>query len=161
MDYAGPHGGNIVFTDSVMAEIKDIPLKLTSSYLWDALGLPLTAFNDSRRIGTIRTITNRDFQPYQYAVVQIRDERGQPVTVKGKPVEFFGTNPVDISNCSLCHSGNGIAAQLSRARGLLLFDREYTYWKTNYPDITEYMARLLRRQSIFSSFMMIISGQAF
>ncbi len=142
MDYAKETGGNIVFTDSMFSEIKNIPLKLTSSYLWDALGLPLTAFNDRRRIGTIRTIADRDFQPYQYAVVQIRDEKGQPLIVKGKPIEFFGTNPVDISNCSLCHSGNGIAARLSRESGLLLFDQEYAYWKTNYPDITEYMARL-------------------
>jgi mono/diheme cytochrome c family protein len=142
MDYAREKGGNIVFTDSLIPEVKDIPLTLTSSYLWDALGLPLTAFNDSRRRGTIRTVSDLDFQPYQYAIVQMRDEKGQPLKVKGKTVEFFGTEPVDISNCSLCHSGKGIAANISRGSGLFLFDREYAYWKTNYADITEYMARL-------------------
>ena len=142
MDYARANGGNIVFTDSLIPELKNIPLKLTSSYLWDALGLPLTAFNDSRRKGSIRTVSDHDYQPYQYAFVQMRDGRGEPVMMNGKAIEFFGTNPVDISNCSSCHSGNGIAARLSRESGLLLFDKEYAYWKTNYPDITEYMARL-------------------
>ena len=32
-------------------EMKNVPLELTASHLWDALGLPLTAFNDSRRKG--------------------------------------------------------------------------------------------------------------
>ena len=51
MSYAGSKGGNIVFTDSLLPDLKNIPLTLTSSYLWDALGLPLTAFNDGRRTG--------------------------------------------------------------------------------------------------------------
>ena len=142
MNYSKEKGSNVVFTDSMIPGLKDIPLTLTSSYLWDALGLPLTAFNDSRRKGTIRTITDYDFQPYQYAIVQIRDEKDKVLTVKGKIVEFFGTEPVDISNCSLCHSGEGRAARLSRKNGLTLFDKEYDYWKKTYPDITEYMARL-------------------
>ena len=142
MEYAGANGGNIVFTDSMLPEIRDISLKLTSSFLWDALGLPLTAFNDSRRRGSIRTVADRDFQPYQYATVQLRDSRGNAIAVKGKSVEFFGTNPVDISNCSHCHSGRGPAAVLSRAEGLHLVDREYAYWQKNYPDVTEYMKRL-------------------
>ncbi len=141
LSYAGSSGGNRVFTDSMIPEVKNIPLTLTASYLWDALGLPLTAFNDSRRKGTIRTITNEDFQPYQYSVIQLRDKAGKPVMVQGKPVEFLGTNPVDIPNCYICHSGEGKAARLSREEGLSLFDKEYAYWKNNYPDISEFMAR--------------------
>ncbi len=142
MDYSGQSGGNVVLTDSMVAGIKDIPLRLTSSYLWDALGLPLTAFNDGRRKGSIRTINERDFQPYQYAVVQMQDERDNPLIARGKTVQFFGTNPVDISNCSLCHAGEGRAAGLSRGAGLSLFDKEYLYWKTKYSDTSEFMARL-------------------
>ena len=142
MEYAGADGGNIVFTDSLMADIKDVPLRLTASHLWDALGLPLTAFNDSRRRGSIRTVSEKDFQPYQYASVQMHKGDGSPLTVQGKPIEFFGTNPVDISNCSLCHSGQGVAASLSRGAGLFRFDKEYAYWKTKYPDTSEFMARL-------------------
>ncbi len=141
MDYSGPKGGNIVFTDSAVPSIKDVPLTLTASFLWDALGLPLTAFNDSRRNGSIRTIDDFDFQPYQYAYVELRDGKG-PVPAEGKPVRFFGTEPVDISNCYQCHSSKGLAANLSRKSGLKRLDQEYAYWKKNYPDISEYMARM-------------------
>ncbi len=141
LTYAGSTGSNKVFTDSLIPEVKNIQLTLTASYLWDALGLPLTAFNDSRRKGTIRTITDFDFQPYQYSVVQLRDKDGKPVMAKGKPVEFFGSNPIDIPNCYVCHSGEGKAAKSSRNEGLSIFDKEYKYWKTNYPDMSEFMAR--------------------
>ncbi len=140
--YAGSAGGNKVFTDSLIPDVKNIQLTLTASYLWDALGLPLTAFNDSRRKGTIRTISHRDFQPFQYSVVRLDDKDGKPIMVNGKPVEFFGTNPVDLPNCYDCHSREGKAARMSRQEGLTLFDKEYAYWKKNYPDISELMARL-------------------
>ena len=140
--YAGSSGGNKVFTDTLIPEVKNVPLTLTSSYLWDALGLPLTAFNDSRRKGTLRAISTEEFQPYQYSQVQLRDKTGKPVMAKNKPVEFFGTNPVDMPNCFACHSGQGKAAKLAREEGLTLFDKEYEYWKKNYPDMTEFMARL-------------------
>lgn len=141
LSYSGSRGGNKVFIDSLIPEVKNIALTLTSSFLWDALGLPLTAFNDSRRKGTIRSITNAEFQPYQSSVVQLRDRNGQPVVTDGRPVEFFGTNPVDFPNCYVCHSGEGRAAKLARTQGRWLFDREYAYWKKHYPDITEFMAR--------------------
>lgn len=139
--YSGSKGGNKVFTDSMVPEVKNVPLTLTASFIWDALGLPLTAFNDSRRKGTIRSITSTDFQPYQYAVVQLRDKDGKAITAKGKPVEFFGTNPVDIPNCYVCHSGEGLAVKLSRNEGLSLMDSEFAYWKKNYPDMSDFMAR--------------------
>ena len=142
LDYSGSRGGNIVFTDTLIPEVKNIALVLTASHLWDALGLPLTAFNDSRRKGTIRTIAPKDFQPYQYATVRLEDETGAPIEAAGKPVEFFGTNPADLPNCFACHSGKGVAAELSRKEGLKTFDLEYTYWKNNYPDVSELMARL-------------------
>ncbi len=142
LEYAGPKGGNIVFTDSLIAAVKNIPLTLTASYVWDALGLPLTAFSDSRRKGAIRTIGPADFQPFQYSVVALQDDQGQPVIADGKPVEFFGTNPADLPNCYICHSGKGIAAESSRRQGLGKFDQEYAYWKNNYPDVTEFMARV-------------------
>jgi mono/diheme cytochrome c family protein len=139
--YAGSKGGNKVFTDSLIPEVKNIQLTLTSSYLWDALGLPLTAFYDSRRKGTIRSISEKDFQPYQYSMVELRDKNGKPVTAKGKPVEFFGTNPVDIPNCYVCHSGQGKAAKMAKEQGLTLSEKEYAYWKNNYSDVSEFMMR--------------------
>ncbi len=142
MDYAGKDGGNIVFTDTLVPGVENIPLKLTASHIWDALGLPLTAFNDTTRKGSIRSVTEQDFQPFQKSAVQLHDQKGRPITEKnGQVVEYFGTNPVDIPNCYACHSREGKAAQMARDEGLSQSDKEYAYWKT-YPDESEYMARL-------------------
>jgi mono/diheme cytochrome c family protein len=142
LEYAGKHGGNKVFTDTLVPAVKNIPLTLTASYLWDALGLPLTAFNDSTRTGSIRTVTEKDFQPFQYSQVQLHTQDGTAMVDAGNhPIEYFGTNPVDIPNCYACHSREGKAAQMARDEGLKLSDQEYNYWKS-YPDESEYMARL-------------------
>ncbi len=142
LEYSGKDGSNVVFTDTLVPAVTDIPLVLTASHLWDALGLPLTAFNDSTRRGSIRSVTERDFQPFQKSTVQLHDMNGKPVTDKnGQLVEYFGTNPVDIPNCYACHSRQGKAAEMARAEGLTQSDKEYAYWKT-YPDESEYMARL-------------------
>jgi mono/diheme cytochrome c family protein len=142
LTYAGGDGGNIVFTDSQIPAVKNVKLVLTASHIWDALGLPLTAFYDSRRTGTIRSITSTIFQPFQYSVVTLTDESGNTITAGDTSVEFFGTNPVDMPNCYLCHSGDGPAAQHSNQEGLVHYKEEYQYWKSNYPDVTEFMARL-------------------
>ncbi|MDD2450354.1 hypothetical protein [Sulfurovum sp.] len=142
LDYVGKDGGNIVMTDTLVPPVKDVKLVLTASHLWDALGLPLTAFNDSTRRGTIRSVTEKDFQPFQYSQVALHDNTGKPMMDKeGKPYQYFGTNPVDIPNCYACHSRNGKAAQMARDEGLKQSDAEYDYWKS-YPDESEYMARL-------------------
>ena len=140
--YAGKNGGNIVFSDTLVPVVKDVKLVLTSSYIWDALGLPMTAFNDSRRKGTIRSVSETDFQPFQYSTVELHTRAGSAMhTKKGQTVSYFGTNPVDIPNCYACHSRNGKAAQMARDEGIKNSDKEYNYWKT-YPDESEYMARL-------------------
>ncbi len=142
LEYAGKHGGNIVMTDTLVPAVKNVKLVLTASHLWDALGLPLTAFNDSTRKGTIRSVTEKDFQPFQYSTVELHDNSGKQIKTKdGKTISYFGTNPVDIPNCHACHSRDGKAAQMARDEGLKLSDKEYEYWKT-YADESEYMARL-------------------
>ena len=142
MEYAGKDGGNVVMTDTLVPAVKNVKLTLTASYIWDALGLPLTAFNDSTRTGTIRSITERDFQPFQYSTVELHTRDGKPMHDKmGRVISYFGTNPVDIPNCYACHSRNGKAAQMARDEGLDFSDKEYKYWKS-YPDESEYMARL-------------------
>ncbi len=142
MEYADRDGSNVVFTDTMVPAVKNVPLTLTASYIWDALGLPLTAFNDSRRRGTIRSITHSDFQPFQYSVVQLHTGDGKPMLDgKKRVIEYFGTNPVDIPNCYACHSREGKAAQMARQEGLNFSDKEYKYWKS-YPDSSEFMARL-------------------
>jgi mono/diheme cytochrome c family protein len=140
--YSGRHGGDIVMTDSLVPAVKNVKLILTSSYLWDALGLPLTAFNDSTRKGSIRSVTQRDFNPFQKSVVQLQDQNGRPIMDHGRIVQYFGTNPVDIPNCYACHSREGKAAVMARESGLKYSDEEYNYWKKSYPDESTYMARL-------------------
>ncbi len=142
LDYAGKDGGNVVMTDTLVPAVKNVKLILTSSHVWDALGLPLTAFNDSTRKGTIRSITEKDFQPFQYSTVEIHDRTGKPLHSKnGQIYTYFGTNPVDIPNCYACHSRDGKAAQMARDEGLKYSDEEYKYWMS-YPDESVYMARL-------------------
>ena len=142
LEYAGKNGGNIVMTDTLVPAVKNVKLVLTASHIWDALGLPLTAFNDTTRKGTIRSVTEKDFQPFQYSTVELHDNSGKQIKTKdGKVVSYFGTNPVDIPNCSSCHSRDGKAAQMARDEGLKFSDKEYKYWKT-YADESEYMARL-------------------
>ncbi len=142
MEYADRDGSNVVFTDTLVPAVKNVPLTLTASYIWDALGLPMTAFNDSRRRGTIRSVTESDFQPFQYSAVQLHSGEGKPLLDgKNRVIEYFGTNPVDIPNCYACHSRDGKAAQMAREEGLDYSDKEYAYWKS-YPDTSEYMARL-------------------
>ncbi len=142
LDYVGKNGGNIVMTDTLVPPVKDVKLVLTASHLWDALGLPLTAFNDSTRKGTIRSVTEKDFQPFQYSTVEMHDRTGKSMKDDtNHAVSYFGTNPVDIPNCYACHSRNGKAAQMARDENLTFSDKEYKYW-TSYPDESEYMARL-------------------
>ena len=141
LEYWGDKGGNIVFVDTLIPWLKDIPIALTASKVWDALGLPLTAFYDSKRIGSIRNITDKDFYPYQESVVQLQDEAGNLLYIDDKMMEFFGTNPVDMPNCYICHSGNGLAARLSADEGLVKSKQEYNYWINNYTDTSEFLAR--------------------
>jgi len=142
LEYAGKDGGNIVFTDTLVPAVKNVKLVLTASHIWDALGLPLTAFNDTTRKGTIRSVTEKDFNPFQKSTVELHDRSGKAMHHKdGKTISYFGTNPVDIPNCYSCHSRNGKAAQMARDEGIKFSDKEYNYWKS-YPDESEYMARL-------------------
>jgi mono/diheme cytochrome c family protein len=143
--YADEDGGNVVFTRSRFGNLSDIPLVLTASHMWDALGLPLTAFYDGiLEGGSHRSIDETHFQPYQYSRMTLYEtEEGEPtdpIEVDGEPVSFIGTNPVDIPNCVWCHSSD--RANQFGANDYDLYQTEYNYWVDNYPDISDYMARL-------------------
>jgi len=143
LEYANKGGGNVVITDTLIPQVKDIKIALTAEYVWDALGLPMTAFLDSTRTRSLRTVEETDFQPFQRSAVQLHDKAGRPLMDShGKIVEFIGTSPVDIPNCYACHSRNGVAAQMARDEGLNISDAEYKYWKDTFPDVSDYMARL-------------------
>jgi len=140
--WSGDKGGNVVFTESRFGKMADMPLVLTASHLWDALGLPLTAFDDGvLKGGSHRTIDEKDFQPFQEArVTLLQAASKEPVQANGKPVSFIGTNPVDLPNCIWCHSSDRANSEEDDNTGK--YKQEYAYWKSTYPDQSEFMARL-------------------
>lgn len=143
LDFADEHGDNVVMTETLIPQLQDVKLKLSAEYTWDALGLPLTAFTDTERRGSIRGVDDRTFQPYQVSKVRIHDKHGKAILDDEQRVyEFMGTNPIDIPNCQVCHSREGVAAVQSRKEGVWQSDTEYEYWIHYHPDVTEYMARL-------------------
>ncbi len=124
LHYTGEKG-TIVFTKSPVLD--DVPIVLTNPGIWDALGLPLTAFNDSAAAKDFLALVETDIQPFQEAWVSLVDaDSGAPVldSHTGKPITFVGTNPIDVPNCANCH-GN------ERANGdkYQLYKQERAFWK--------------------------------
>jgi hypothetical protein len=123
LHYTGEKG-TIVFTKSPVLD--NVPIVLTNPGIWDALGLPLTPFND-RSAQDLLTLTESDIQPFQEAWVSLVDAAsGAPVidSHSGKPVRFVGTNPIDIPNCANCH-GNKTA----NGDKFNLYKQERAFWK--------------------------------
>jgi len=124
LHYTG-EGGTTVYTKSPVLD--NVPIKLTNPGIWDALGLALTPFSDMVAAQDPLTLVESDIQPFQENWVSLVDaESGKPVldSHSGKPVTFVGTNPVDVPNCSNCHSnetGNGDKYNL--------YKQEKAFWK--------------------------------
>ena len=124
LHYTGEKG-TIVYTKSPVLD--NVPIVLTNPGIWDALGLPLTPFNDSVAAKDVLSLVEVDIQPFQEAWVSLVDaDNGAPVldSHSGKPITFVGTNPIDIPNCPNCH-GN------ERANGekFQLYKQERAFWK--------------------------------
>ncbi len=114
--------GTVVFADSPVME--NVPVTLTGPGIWEALGLPLTPFND--QFTALTTLDETMFQPFQKSVVTLVDAKThQPVLdSSGQVVRFFGVNPIDVPNCTRCHSNE-------RANGAkyLKYKEEHDFWK--------------------------------
>ncbi len=124
LHYTGEEG-TIVFTKSPVLE--NVPIMLTHPGIWDALGLPLTPFWDSTLTKNPLTIVESDIRPYQEAWVRLVDAKtGEPVldSHSGKPIEFHGTNPIDVPNCSNCHANTN-----ANGDRYTLYKREFAFWK--------------------------------
>jgi hypothetical protein len=124
LHYSGQEG-TVVFTKAPVLD--NVPIVLTNPGIWEALGLPLTPFNDSTVTKNPLTIVESDIRPYQEVWVRLVDAAiGQPVldSHSGKPIEFHGTNPIDVPNCSNCHAN-------ANANGdrYTLYKREFAFWK--------------------------------
>jgi VCBS repeat-containing protein len=108
--------GTVVYTQSKVLE--NLPIMLTSPKIWEALGLPLTPFEDSINFFSSTgpgSLDEDSIRPYvemkaalHYAVCddngQHCTEGGAVIGSNGKPVIGFGTAPIDIPNCERCHS---------------------------------------------------------
>jgi hypothetical protein len=101
--------GTVVFTQAKVLE--DLPIMLTSPRIWEALGLPLTPFEDTIGFfadpGAVDEDAVRPYVAMKAALVDFDTQ--QPVMgSNGEPVIGFGTAPIDIPNCERCHSAPSI-----------------------------------------------------
>ena len=106
--------GTVVYTQ--MKVLENLPIMLTSPRMWEALGMPLTPFEDTINFFADPGAVDEDsIRPYVAMKAKLFhascDEstgdctKGAAVTGSdGKPVIGFGTAPIDIPNCERCHS---------------------------------------------------------
>jgi len=124
LHYTGEKG-TIVFTKSPVLD--NVPIVLTNPGIWDALGLPMTPWNDSLVKKDLLSLVESDIRPFQEAWVAMVDaETGAPVidSHSGEPVRFVGTNPIDIPNCANCHANEN-----ANGKKYTLYKREKAFWK--------------------------------
>ena len=105
--------GTVVYTQ--MKVLENLPIMLTAPEIWEALGLPLTPFEDSIDFfadpGAVDEDTIRPFVAMKAQLFEANcDEstgdctKGAAVMSNGQPVLGFGSAPIDIPNCERCHS---------------------------------------------------------
>ncbi len=124
LHYSGEKG-TIVYTKSPVLD--NVPIVLTNPGIWDALGLPLTPFDDSLVRTNPLTLTEDLVRPFQETFVSLVDaDSGKPVidSHSGKPITFVGTSPIDVPNCSRCHSN-----ETANGKKYTLYKQERAFWK--------------------------------
>ncbi len=124
LHYTGEKG-TIVYTKSPVLD--NVPIVLTNPGIWDALGLPLTPFNDETMAKSPLTLVESDVRPFQENWVALVDaESGKPVldSHSGEPVRFVGTNPIDVPACSKCHANSA-----ANGKKYNLYKQERAFWK--------------------------------
>jgi hypothetical protein len=124
LHYTGQKG-TIVYTKSPVLD--NVPIVLTNPGIWDALGLPLTPFNDSVTHKSWMALVESDIQPFQESWVSLVEaDTGKPVidSHNGEPVRFIGDSPIDIPNCANCHSND-----TANGTKYTLYKGEHAFWK--------------------------------
>jgi hypothetical protein len=106
--------GTVVYTQ--MKVLENLPVMLTSPDIWEALGLPLTPFEDSVDFfGDPGLVDEDSIRPYVAMKARLHEancdadgknctQGGAVIGSNGHPVIGFGTAPIDIPNCERCHS---------------------------------------------------------
>ena len=113
------HKGTVVYTQ--MKVLENLPIMLTSPDIWEALGLPLTPFEDSIDFFSDPGLLNEDsVRPFvaMKAQMYVYDGANNDTAVTdqfGDPVVGFGTAPIDIPNCERCHSNGPDGTQILNA----------------------------------------------
>ena len=131
--------GTVVYTQ--MKVLENLPVMLTSPRIWEALGLPLTPFEDTIAFFADPGAVDEDsLRPYVQMKAQLHeydpgesDGIGNPVLDGGEPVIGMGTAPIDIPNCERCHSLGENASVNSAQNGHpaadALMQAELAFWK--------------------------------
>jgi VCBS repeat-containing protein len=106
--------GTVVYTQ--MKVLENLPIMLTAPRIWEALGMPLTPFEDSIGFfadpGSVDEDSVRPFVAMKARMLHADCDETTGLCTKGdavigsngQPVVGFGTAPIDIPNCERCHS---------------------------------------------------------
>jgi len=102
--------GTVVYTQ--MKVLENLPIMLTSPRIWEALGMPLTPFEDTINFfgGGLNdgpgSVDEDSLRPFVAMKAQLHEYPSGNAVVgsNGHPVIGFGTAPIDIPNCERCHS---------------------------------------------------------
>jgi len=129
------HTGTVVYTQ--MKVLENLPVMLTSPDIWEALGLPLTPFEDSIDFFADPGLVDEDsVRPFVAMKAQMFDYyTGDAVLDShGDPVIGFGTAPIDIPNCERCHSNAPEAPNSPNQVGMqwAMVQAEYNFWNAYY-----------------------------
>jgi len=149
--------GTVVFTQ--MKVLENLPIMLTSPRIWEALGLPLTPFEDSIDFFTdpglvdedsVRPFVAMKAQLHNYDPAAVGGAGAATINADGSPVIGHGTAPIDIPNCERCHSnpadGTPIVNSEAEGGGILTVvnspnndpaqaakvEQEYAFWSAFY-----------------------------
>jgi len=128
--------GTVVYTQSKVLD--NLPVMLTSPRIWEALGLPLTPFEDTINFfGDPGAVNEGSIRPYVRMKAQLEEyPSGNAVLDNGRPVVGFGTAPIDIPNCERCHALAEGASANSAQNGKPAIDAmvqdELDFWNAYY-----------------------------
>ena len=135
--------GTVVYTQ--MKLVENLPITLTSPRMWEALGLPLTPFEDTLGFFANPGLVDEDsIRPYVQMTAQLHDAIcaadgscvAGPAVIDstGQPVQGFGDAPIDIPNCERCHSAFDApnSPNVTGEPEAELVQLEIDFWKAYY-----------------------------
>jgi len=150
LTFSGDHG-TVVYTQ--MKVLEDLPITLTSPRIWEALGLPLTPFEDSIGFFNDPGLVDEDsIRPYVQMKARLHEANCDALGVctegpavldnQGNEIVGFGTAPIDIPNCERCHSAfneiiDGVptapnSPNLIGTQEAALVQQEINFWDAYY-----------------------------